>query len=262
VIKLQISIKSVILLRPVQISAFFPYGFTTYSLPYKVVWMLHSAIGDSGMFADNTALSELANQKGFAFIAPSLGNGFFVDSGYERQAAFLSQEFLPVMRQMLHVSPKREDNALLGVSMGGFGAVRWAMDTPEMFSAVASISANFRLPVELDERVFKSREQRLIYQIFEKELIPRLFYDKDGKLLPHADLVRLMDNPGNKNSLPRIGLYCGDRDYLALNQNTAFFEHCKTCGVPAELYITDGGHNPEYWNVALLEAVNRLFPDK
>ena len=259
-IKLQMTMKSTTLLRPVQVFAFMPHGFFSSAGPYKTIWLLHSAIGDGSMFTDLAPLVELANQKSYALIAPSLGNGYFADTTYEKQASFLMGELLPAMRRTLSVSSKKEDNALLGVSMGGFGALRWALDMPDMISSVAVISAYLGMPVPIDERVLKMKDLRALYQVFNKGLMPRLLFDKNEKLLPDVDLLKLMDKAKVQGvSMPRIGLFCGDCDYLAIDQTKAFFSHCESEGISAELFLSEGSHTPDYWNSAILKAVEWLF---
>jgi S-formylglutathione hydrolase FrmB len=255
--KMQITLKSMVLLRPVQIFVGLPYGFVSRSAPYKCLWLLHSAIADAAMYSEYGALLELADRQGSAVVAPSLGNNYFVDSDYEKQATFLKDELFPALRQSLSISPKREDNALIGVSMGGYGVMRWALDAPGDFSAVASISAHYSLPVPLDERAKKTRETRPLYQIFYNGSMPRRIVDKDGELLPGADLRKLMDKA--KGDTPRIGLFCGDEDYLSIEQTKGFYDFCQSEGIPAELFISEGMHNPAYWDAALLKAAKWVF---
>ena len=257
-IKIEMSIKSLTLLRPVRVSVFLPYGFTSCPTPYRTVWLLHAAMSDGGMFVEYAPLLDFANKEGYALIAPSLGNGYYADTGYERQASFLMDELLPIMRQTISLSHNREDNTVLGVSMGGYGAVRWAMDAPETFRAVAAISGWFGMPCPVDERIKKDRELRPIYQIFVKEVMPKLLMDKSGNLHPQADILKLMGKKEPSVPFPRIGLFCGENDYLSLGQNKMFFESCEDCGVPAELFLTHGSHNADYWNPAMLRAVQWL----
>ena len=258
-IKLQMTIKSTILLRPVQIFAFIPHGFFTSSWPYKTIWLLHTAISDGSMFTEQASLLEIANQKGYALIAPSLGNGYFANTAYEKQALFLAEELLPAMRQALSISSKIEDNALLGVSMGGFGAIRWALDMPGIFSSVAAIATHFGLSIPEDERLLKSKDLRPLYQIFVKGEMSRLLLDKNGNLHPSVDLFKLLSQAKSQGSIPRMGLYCGESDWLAIEQTKAFFGHCQEEEIQSELFISEGSHNSDYWNHAILEAVEWIF---
>ena len=263
-IKIQLTIKSTTLLRPVQVFAFMPHGFFPGRGSYKTIWMLHSAISDGSMFTEHARLLDFANQNNCALIAPSLGNGYFADTIYEKQASFLMAELLPAMRQTLSISSEKEDNFLLGVSMGGFGAVRWAFDMPDVFSSVAAISAYFGMPVPFDERVLKAKDLRALYQVFNKKLMPKLLFDKEGNLHSHVDLTKLMSvgSAKVKGSMPRVGLYCGDCDYLAIDQTKAFFEHCEDEGVAAEMFVSEGSHNAEYWNPVIFEAAEWLLSSK
>ena len=53
---------------------------------------------------------------------------------HEQTLTFLQEEFLPAMRAMFPLSEKREDTFVGGLSMGGYGAVKWALTFPQTFS--------------------------------------------------------------------------------------------------------------------------------
>ncbi|MGC8971195.1 MAG: alpha/beta hydrolase-fold protein [bacterium] len=44
------------------------------------------------------------------------------------------------MRSLFPLSDKREENFVAGLSMGGYGAMKWALRRPDFFSACASLS--------------------------------------------------------------------------------------------------------------------------
>jgi enterochelin esterase-like enzyme len=197
------------------------------------------------------------DERNLAVVAPSLGNAYFLNSSYEQQADFLNDELLPTLHGKFSLSAKRGDNILLGVSMGGFGAVRWALSAPESFRAVAAISGVFDIRVPVDERAKKKREQRPLVQLFREKLMPRLFLDEQGKLRREADIDALIDN-ATKTPCPRLALFCGEEDYISLDQTTAFAKKCELRGIETDLYLAPGRHNLQYWCSALPKALDVL----
>ena len=119
---------STTLFRPVDIEIAMPGGFTMAKPPFKCLWALHCAMEDGRFFFDSLGLGELALKYQIAVVAPSLGNGYFMNSDYERQGDFL-QEMFTQLSANFPLSPRREDNAVLGISMGAFGALRWALQS-------------------------------------------------------------------------------------------------------------------------------------
>ena len=53
---------------------------------------------------------------------------------------FVSDELPQIARSFFHLSDKREDNFVAGLSMGGYGAFKLALNHPDRFAAAASLS--------------------------------------------------------------------------------------------------------------------------
>ena len=51
--------------------------------------------------------------------------------------SWFTQEFIPYIEKNLQVCDRRECRAIMGVSMGGFGALKTALRHPELFSVIA-----------------------------------------------------------------------------------------------------------------------------
>jgi S-formylglutathione hydrolase len=67
--------------------------------------------------------------------------GFYMDSsdGSELWETFLVDEFLPHLRQTFRVGIERKSSAIIGMSMGGYGALKIAFRRPELFFAVSAV---------------------------------------------------------------------------------------------------------------------------
>jgi len=193
-----------------------------------------------------------------ALIAPSMGNGYFINSAFERQADFL-QEMFDVMREILPLSRNRDHNALIGISMGGFGALRWALES-EAFGSVATISGVFDCRIPLDARMMKNRTQRALHTTFEG-VMRRFLLDDTQNMRPDAD-IRLLLERHCHSTFPRVQLYCGEQDYLSLPQTAYVKDICTRYDCPVEIYLSEGDHNQLYWRNAFHEAVVRLYSDK
>ena len=69
-----------------------------------------------------------------------------------RYSDFFLREFIPLIESKYRISKGRRNRAISGISMGGYGALRFAFAHPEMFSAVSAQSAALMTesPQELD----------------------------------------------------------------------------------------------------------------
>jgi len=78
----------------------------------------------------------------FLIAAPEGGRSFYINSadGLQRYSDFFLQEFMPRIESKYRTQPGRTGRAISGISMGGYGALRFAFAHPEMFSTVSAQS--------------------------------------------------------------------------------------------------------------------------
>jgi S-formylglutathione hydrolase FrmB len=116
---------------------------------YPVLYFLHG-LGDNEQTLFNsggwTLLEDLRNQLqmgDFLIVAPEGRRSFYINSadGSVRYNDFVLQEFLPQIESKYRVRPGRSGRAISGISMGGYGALRFGFAHPELFSAVSAQSA-------------------------------------------------------------------------------------------------------------------------
>jgi S-formylglutathione hydrolase FrmB len=127
---------------------------------YPVLYFLHG-LGDNEQTLFNsggwTLLDDLRRQHKigeFLIVAPEGRRTFYVNSadGSVRYSDFFLQEFIPLIETKYRISRGRSNRAISGISMGGYGALRFAFSHPEQFSAVSAQSAALitESPQELD----------------------------------------------------------------------------------------------------------------
>ena len=127
---------------------------------YPVLYFLHG-LGDNEQTLFNsggwTLLDDLrAHQKmgDFLIVSPEGRRSFYINSadGSVRYSDFFLQEFMPQIERQYRIRPGRAGRAISGISMGGYGALRFAFAHPELFSAVSAQSAALitESPQELD----------------------------------------------------------------------------------------------------------------
>jgi len=127
---------------------------------YPVLYFLHG-LGDNERTLFNsggwTLLDDLRGQHkmgDFLIVAPEGRRSFYINSadGSVLYNDFFLQEFLPQIERTYRVLPGRAARAISGISMGGYGALRFAFAHPELFSAVSAQSAALIVesPQELD----------------------------------------------------------------------------------------------------------------
>ncbi|MGA2100842.1 MAG: alpha/beta hydrolase family protein [Candidatus Sulfotelmatobacter sp.] len=148
------ALNSAILKRPVHYCVFLPSGYDTGAAEhpasrYPILYFLHG-LGDNEQTLFNsggwTLLDDLRKQRkmgDFLIVAPEGRRSFYVNSadGSARYSDFFLQEFMPAIERKYRIRAGRAGRAISGISMGGYGALRFAFAHPELFSAVSAQSA-------------------------------------------------------------------------------------------------------------------------
>ncbi len=127
---------------------------------YPVLYLLHGLGDNEGTLFNSggwTLLDDLRKQHkmgDFLIVSPEGKRSFYVNSadGAVRYSDFFLQEFLPYIERSYRVASGRVGRAISGISMGGYGALRFAFAHPELFSAASAQSAALitESPQELD----------------------------------------------------------------------------------------------------------------
>ena len=153
--------------------AFVPRG-TPPSAGWPVVLLLH---GLGGSEVDWTALGEadatyaklLANNavRPAVIVMPGMSSNWYVDSvetgGIKAETAIVS-DFLPYLRETLHLSKDAQDTSIIGNSMGGYGALRLSLKYPDIFGRVAVLSPAIWQNVPADEMNLPPERIRLLME--------------------------------------------------------------------------------------------------
>ena len=127
---------------------------------YPVLYLLHGLGDNEGTLFNSggwTLLDDLRKRHkmgDFLIVSPEGKRSFYINSadGAVLYNDFFLQEFLPQIERIYRITPGRSARAISGISMGGYGALRFAFAHPELFSAVSAQSAALitESPQELD----------------------------------------------------------------------------------------------------------------
>jgi putative tributyrin esterase len=142
-----------ILRQPVHYCVLLPPGYDAASAAhpprrYPVLYFLHGLGSNEQSLFNNGGwdiVQDLWSQKqiiDFLVVAPDGKRSFFINSANSRvrYSDFFIREFIPFIEAHYSVQRERSARAISGVSMGGYGALRFAFAYPELFSSVSAES--------------------------------------------------------------------------------------------------------------------------
>ncbi|HEV2351914.1 MAG TPA: alpha/beta hydrolase-fold protein [Terriglobia bacterium] len=153
------AVSSKILNTQVRYCAFLPPHYNTgspgdkssgrTSRRYPILYYLHG-LGDNEQSLVNTGgwnlIQDLREQHkigDFLIVTPEGGRTFYINSrdGRTRYSDFFLREFMPYIEKRYRVRPGRWSRGIMGISMGGYGALRFAFAFPQLFTSVSAQSA-------------------------------------------------------------------------------------------------------------------------
>jgi S-formylglutathione hydrolase FrmB len=105
---------------------------------YPVLMILHGLGRNHRTLTENPDTLRLLLAQPYLIVLPDSGRGWWIDSGEGNYESMLL-EVIDKVKGEQRVSPLRKDWAILGWSMGGFGAVHFAEDRPDKVGFVGSI---------------------------------------------------------------------------------------------------------------------------
>jgi len=127
-------------------------------MPLKVLWLLHGEGGDCSDWTRLSMVEHYAQAANIALVMPNLDNSMAMNMAHGGYPYFryLTDELPHYLRNVVRVlSDRPEDNFVAGVSTGGYGALRWLLHEPHMFSAGACLSGDVDMVAALRRRQAK-----------------------------------------------------------------------------------------------------------
>jgi S-formylglutathione hydrolase FrmB len=241
------TLESKILAREVPYCAMLPPSYAEdKARRYPVAYYLHG-LGDNEQSLVNlggwSIYDRLMREKKigeFVVLAPAGFASFYINSrdGKFRYEDFFLHEFLPAMEKKYRIGKTRSQRGILGVSMGGYGALHYAFKYPGMFSAV---SANMPALIEhLPPELSSEWQQKLMGRVF-GDPPDTAFYEKNSPF-------RLARNVP-VSALRHMVIYfdCGAQDRYGFNVGTLSMDKLLTQrGIAHEAHIYPGGHDWPY----------------
>jgi S-formylglutathione hydrolase FrmB len=214
--------------------------------PPPVLYLLHGLTDDDTAWTRYTSIERYAAARGLAVVMPQVHRSFYADEAHGmRFWTFLSEELPRTVAGFFRVSTRRADTFVAGLSMGGYGAMKWALRQPERFALAASLSG------ALDAAYVQDFDLRPHM----RALVERVFGDRR---LQHTDedLMHLLAT-ADRATLPRLVLRCGTEDHLRA-QNERFVRACRAHGIALDAAFGPGEHEWGYWDAQIRDVISLL----
>lgn len=226
---------------------------------YKVLWLLHGGMGDYSDWIRKSMIELYACENNLMVVMPSAMNSSYTvwDNyavGYDMYG-YLLKELMPLIYGWFPASDKREENFIAGLSMGGWGAAKLAVNHPELFIGAAVLSSTVRnYNFMFDE---KSPKVHLPYANIIRTFGGMEGFCRSEDYCTKERLEGIMER-GEADILPRFFFGYGDKDHH-LEEFEDCMDTCRQIGLPFELKIYPGyAHEWRMWDLGIQDAL-RFF---
>ena len=227
--------------------------------PYNVAYILHGLRGNACSWPDYSMLPVYAIGGRTVYILPDAGRSFYTDMRHGfRYFTYITEELPQICRSLFRVSADREHTAVMGASMGGYGALKCALARPEQYGMCGAFSSGC-LFIREDLEQLRSAGFDEAEKMFGRQLvndIPSVF-GEDLAWKPEYELTELAANAARKGILPRIYMTCGTRDKF-LPSHVKFTNALDEIGIPYEFEQWEAGHDFLCFDEAIKRAIFRF----
>ena len=253
-------IKSSILNKDVRYTIYFPAGYESSERSYPVVYLLHGYTDDDTgwlQFGEINRLADKAIADGtippMVIVMPDGGVSFYMNAydGKEKYEDFFVNEFMPKIEGMYKIKAQKRFRGIAGLSMGGFGSLNYALKYPDLFTAVAPLSA-----AVWDDNAIETTPNenwdRTLGQLFGKNLkgkerLTKTWYDNSA--------LKMVETKSAEDlKKVRYWIDCGDDDFLTKG-NCLLHVAMTEKKVPHEFRMREGGHTWDYWRSGIIPAL-------
>ena len=223
---------------------------------YPVVYALHGLFESPGFWEQRGLAPMLESlwQKGdvpeVVVVAVDGDNSFFVDGPAGRWEQMMSRDFLAHVESTYRVIPGRAGRAGLGISMGGYAALRMALAHPDLFRAVATHSAMLLEKIPTAEEGAGRWHLAAFHKVFGTPI--------DAALWTANDPLALAVTADPKGA-PALYFDCGTEDrYGLFAGNRELHRRLEARGVAHEFGLYPGDHGYEYVHTVLEKSLRFL----
>jgi putative tributyrin esterase len=222
------------------------------ALSYPVLYLLHGLTGHYSDWLSKTKLTDYAAQYQIIIVTPEGNDGWYTDAAMvpaDKYETYILEELIPDVERRFRTFKGRQGRAIAGLSMGGYGALKFGVKYPERFIFAASMSG------ALDAATLSVDNPRATWEAL-RVSIQQTFGPLDSPTRAANDLYKLIRNfPAERlASLPFLYLDCGTEDGLiATNRElaTVLLER----KIPHEFRQLPGKHDWVYWDQQVREVL-------
>ncbi|MFD1703006.1 alpha/beta hydrolase [Methylopila henanensis] len=250
-VRRSLELPSTALGQPLRYSIYLPDGYEAGARRYPVIYLLHGFGGDEVSFFDDGDLQEVADRliasgklPPAILVTPSAKKSWYVDNAATgRWQTALLDDLIDGVDATYRTVNAREGRAIGGYSMGGYGALRFALLEPDRFVAAGSLSG----------ALFPDVKAASDFPAFQLAFFGHAFGPNfDPKAFNAASPWRSLATDAAAAETPALYMSVGNDDIkILLAGNNAFDKALADADIPVVYHVVPGRHDWKLWSSEL-----------
>jgi S-formylglutathione hydrolase FrmB len=224
---------------------------------YPVLYLLHGLFGHHDDWITRTNLAEYARMYDLIIVTPEGNDSWYIDSATvasDKYESYILRELIPDVDARYRTIKDRRARGVAGLSMGGYGALKYGLKHSDYFAFAGSLSG------ALDPANRNEEHPGFAWDIL-RPSITSAFGPPSSPARQANDLHQIARNltAANIASLPYLYFDCGLEDgFLPTNRELAEILIAKK--IPHQYRQLPGGHTWGYWDRQVREVL-KVYAD-
>ena len=216
---------------------------TSRTTRYPVLYLLHGLMGHYDDWIARTNIADYAADYRIIVVMPEGNDSWYIDT-YE---TYILKELIPDVQERYRTIEARYARAIAGLSMGGYGAIKFGLNSPATFVFAASMSGAFGVTRLTDKETPESWRESM-----------KPFAAPGSETRTANDLFEIIGKftAAQISSLPYFYFDCGTEDsplIFPYNRELAALMFDKK--IPHEFRELPGDHSWAYWDQQVQEVL-------
>ncbi len=213
----------------------------------KVLYLLHGRHQNADSWCRMSGVERYARKNGFTVVMPEVQLSYYSDMAYgPRYFEYVSKELPEMMNSMFRLPEGREHTFVGGLSMGGFGAAKIALNHPGAYAGVMCFSSGVYILDTMQQCVEKG-----FFTVAEGTAIL-------GEGFPCKETANDLDDlmvrwPADVKK-PRFYVTCGTEDGL-LPLTRRLHSALQKNGFDSTEEEWSGNHDWDFWDASLRKGM-------
>jgi putative tributyrin esterase len=252
-----VQFKSALIGTVLPYNALLPPDYFRSNRRYPVLYLLHGLFGHHDDWITRTNLAEYVASYNLIIVTPEGKDSWYIDSATvltDKYESYFLRELIPDVDARYRTMKDRRARGVAGLSMGGYGALKYGLKYRDYFAFAGSMSG------ALDPATRSEDRPGFAWDILHPSLITAFGpANSRARLVNDLHQIARSLTAADISSLPYLYFDCGLEDgFLATNRDLAEILLAKK--IAHQYRQLPGGHNWEYWDRQVREIL-RVYAD-